>query len=650
MKKILFSLGLLAVAAGVISAKSDKDPVIMTVNGRPVNKSEFEYLYNKNAGQQIEHQTLDEYVDMFVNYKLKVADALANHYDTTSSFQTELSQYRAELAAPYMLDKEAEKELMDEAYNHYKRLVNVSHIMLQAAAPEDPKAVALADSIRTEILAGRLDWADAAARFSIDRGTSQRGGNMGWLVSGRYPAAFEDAAYSTAVGEISQPVFSGYGYHIVKVNAEKPNPGEVKARHILKLTARKSPEEAAKAKQQIDSIYEVLMTGADFGDVARRESEDPGSKANGGELDWFGAGMMVAPFDSAAFTLPEGEISRPVETAYGWHIIEVTGHRPMKSREEMDDQLRNILNSSEKGNIPARKYLETMKVKYNSHLLEDNLDKLQQTIAESANGYDSTMIATLKQSDMPVAVVAGEEIALREVMPMVAITASKDARNARNLISQSATRLMENRTRQKAQVDLADTNAEYRNLINEYTDGILLFNISQDKVWQKAANDRHGLEKYFEGHRQEYTFDEPRFKAYIVFTTSDSLENEVKNYLAGVDTKTIDPTTFPTSLRDKFGKHVRVERVIAKKGENPITDYLAFGGSKPDNKALTWTNYFAFNGQIIDQPVEVDDVRSRVISDYQNALEKEWIDELHAKYPVKIDKKVLKQVKEAKVD
>lgn len=648
MKKILFSLGAVALAIGAVMAKTENsEPVLMTVNGRPVYKSEFEYLYNKNAGQQIEKQKLDEYVDMFVNYKLKVADALANGYDTTQTFKSELSQYRSELAAPYMIDKEAEKELMDEAYDHYKTMRKVSHIMFQAPpAGGDAKEIAFADSVRNEILAGRLDWNDAVQAYSIDRGSKQNGGSMSWLVAGRFPSAFEDAAYATPVGEISEPVNSGYGVHLVRVDAEKPNPGEVKARHILKLTARKSPEEAAKAKEQIDSIYTVLMNGADFAEVARAESEDPGSKANGGELDWFSSGMMVAPFDSAAFSMAEGVISRPIETSYGWHIIEVTGHRPMKSREEMEGQLKGILMNSEKGMIPQQRYLDKILKQYNASLNEQNLDLIKSMIEANAGGYDSVMIAQFNSMTLPVAQVGGEDIPLNKVMKKVATTGSKDATNARALIAASAKSEMNALAREKARIDLVNSNPEYRNLINEYSDGILLFDISQDKVWQKASNDREGLEAYFKSHKKNYSFDEPRFKAVIVFTTSDSLETEVRNYLNTLDPKKVDKVNLSKELREKFGKHVRAERVIAKKGENAITDYLAFGGEKPDGKTISWTNYFAYLGEIIDEPKEADDVRSKVISDYQAQLENDWIKYLHAKYPVKIDKKVLETVKE----
>lgn len=646
MKKFILSLGILATAAGVLLAKTEKEQVLMTVNGRPVYKSEFEYLYNKNAGQQVEPQTLDEYVDMFVNYKLKVADALANKYDTTASYRSELAQYRTELASPYMTDPEAEQELLDEAYQRYSNLIKVSHIMFQRnPAVSEATDMAFADSVRNEILAGRLDWNDAVKEYSIDRGSNENGGLMGWISAGRFPAAFEDMAYATPVGEISAPVNSGYGIHLIRVEEAKSNPGEVKARHILKLTARKSPEDAAKAKEQIDSIYTVLMNGADFAEVARTESEDPGSRANGGELDWFGSGMMVAPFDSAAFSMAEGVISRPIETAYGWHIIEVTGHHPMKDRAEMETNLKQMLMNSEKGVIPQQRYMEKILKRYDSHIIPENLDIIQETIAANAGGYDSTMIAQLSTMTMPVAVVNGEQIPVSDVMTKVAVTASTDPVNGRALIESAAKQVMNAKTRERAMVDMVDTNPDYRNLVNEYSDGILLFDISQDKVWQKAANDREGLQKYFNEHRSDYTFDEPRYKAVIVFTTSDSLENAVKDYLATIPEDQINPLTIGKELRDKFGKHVRAERVIAKKGENPITDYLGFGAARPDNKTISWSHYFAIKDAIIDAPVEADDVRSKVTTDYQSALENEWVAQLRKKYPVKIDKKVLKTVK-----
>ena len=644
MKKIFISICVVALAVGAILAKSNNE-VLMTVSGRPVFKSEFEYLYNKNMGQQLEYQNLDDYVEMFVNYKLKVADALANRLDTTPEFIEELATYRSELSAPYLIDKKAEKEIVDQAYDHYKKLRKIAHIMFPDPARQNV-TMAFIDSIRGEIVEGRLDWDKAAAEYSIDRPTANIGGEMGWLPVGRYPVAFEDMVYDTEVGKISEPVNSGYGIHLIKVEAEKDNPGEVKARHILKLTAQKSEKDVIRAKEQIDSIYNVLMGGADFADVARRESEDPGSKNSGGDLDWFGPAVMVEPFDSAAFSMAEGVISHPVRTPYGWHIIEVTGHRPMKSRSEMEEKLIEQVNNSERGLIPRQRFIDSMKKKYGAKILSDNLDKVEEMVNANVGGLTNEYKKELLTSTLPIAEVSGQPISLGEALKRTKFYGELNGKNVRSSLEETAEHLLADKTVELVEKELMVTNENYRNLINEYSDGILLFNISQDRVWQKATTERDGLENYFRTHRDRYKFDEPRFKGVIVFTTSDSLETAIKDYIATLDPAETTTRNIGEILKKKFGRDVRSDRVIAKKGENAITDFIAFGGERPERSNNSWKCFFAYQGEIIDQPMEADDVKGKVSGDYQNYLEQEWIKELRAKYPVKIDKKVLKKVKE----
>ena len=644
------TLNLLFVATvlgtGLASAKTD-DPVIMTVGGKPVYKSEFEYLYHKNSGQQVEQKSIAEYADMFKNYKLKVADAEAAGLDTVQSVKQELSQYRADLARPYLRDPKVDRELMDEAYDHYKRQLKVAHIMVPTASdgPVDNTKVFL-DSIRTEIVNGNLLWNDAVAEYTIDRSTRENGGVMGWILTdGSYPWPFEEMAYSTKIGEISPVVNSGYGYHIIKVLDERPNPGEVHARHILKLTNRVSDEQQlARIKNSIDSISNILKTvpGADFAERAKAESDD-GSAKNGGDLGWFGGGRMVPEFEEAAFALKDGEISEPVKTAFGWHIIQRLESRPVRPLDEVKEQLQAYIDGSERSLKSERSKLDQLIVKYNSHLLEDNLDEIQRMIAAHDGGYNADMIQILSQSNIPVAEVNGTTIPVSDIISQVAVTASTDPVNARALIGSTATRKMEAETLEQERINLADDNVDYRNLVNEYRDGILLFEISQDKVWQRAANDRKGLETFFKKNKKKYTFDEPRFKGYVVFAPNDTVEAAIKDYLSTL--KNFDPQTLGKEVRDKFGKGVKVERVIAKKGENSITDYLGFGGPMPEKSKIAYSNFFAFRGKVVDQPEEVDDVRGLVIADYQNALEEKWIKELEKKYPVKINEKVLKTVK-----
>ena len=297
MKKGLLSLALVLASVAVVQAKGSKDPELMTINGKAVTLGEFEYLYHKNNSQQLAPQTIDEYLDMFVTYKQKVADAESEGIDNTEAFKNEFDGYRRELAEPYLRNKEMEDSIIRAVYSHMQEDVDVSHIMLASKGPGiDAEAQKhTLDSIRTAILNG-ADFAALARQYSIDRAARKNGGRMGFIPVGRLPYTFEDAAYNTKAGEISPVVETPFGFHIVKVNARRPARGQVLAQHILKLTQGLSEEDAAKKKAEIDSIGALLAAGADFEEIAKKESEDPGSQRNGGRLHWVGGGGVGAGF------------------------------------------------------------------------------------------------------------------------------------------------------------------------------------------------------------------------------------------------------------------------------------------------------------------------------------------------------------------
>lgn len=646
MKKHILTAGMILGATLLaIAAKNGKDPVLMKINGKDVHVSEFEYLYNKNNSQQIQPQTLDEYVDMFINYKLKVADAEAAGIDTTQAFLKEYEQFRNDLSAPYLRDNSVEDQLVKEAYSHYKDDVKVSHIML--AAEEGSKE--RADSIRAEILAGRTTFEQAAKDFSVDRASKVRGGLMGFVTPGRFPWAFEKASYDTPVGQISPVVNSGFGFHIIRVEERTPAAGEVEAAHILRLTANKSAEEAAAQKALIDSIYNVaIQPGADFADLARRFSEDPGSGRKGGSLGWFGKGMMVQPFDSISFAMAVGEISKPFATNFGYHIIHKTNSRGMQPLEDMKGEILNKMKGDERAAMPVQKFVETITAKYNAAPDEASLAKIQKMISENAAGLDSTLLRTLAASDMPAFTVGGNAYPVSSVIePGVNIFATKDAAAAMSGLRHAISDKMRSTMLALERDNLAATNDEYRNLLNEYREGILMYEISNRNVWDKAAKDKEGLEKYFLAHRDKYKWEQPKFKSYIIFASNDSVLNLATAYADSLSTA--EPTAFVQDMRKRFGRNVRVDRVIAAKGENAITDFLAFGADKPaPEKGSRWTSYAAYKGRVIDQPEEATDVRGAAVTDYQNELEKLWIEKLRKSYKVKVDKKVLKKIQQAK--
>jgi peptidyl-prolyl cis-trans isomerase SurA len=555
------------------SAKKSSDPVLMTIDGTNVNLSEFEYLYGKNNMQQQSPVSVDEYLDMFTVYKLKVADALAAGIDTTAAFKKEYDGYRKDLVRPYLIDKDEEERLILEAYSHYPQEVEASHIMLSfGSTPEENAANrALLDSIRTVAVGGE-DFSMLARKFSVDRSVSYNGGSMGYITPGRFPYSFEKMAYDTPEGEIS-PVFeTPFGFNIIKSGARRAATGEVLAQHILKLTQGKSEAEQAKAKEQIDSIYTLLKNGADFSELATKESEDPGTAKSGGMLPWFGTGRMVPEFETAAFALADSTFSEPFATSYGYHIVKTLGHRGVPTLDEARKQITANMQRDGRDKIPYNKKMEELRAKF-------------------------------QKSD-------------------------SDSLSEQQLI----------------ELEIADLNAndrDFANLMREYHDGMLLFEISNRKIWDGAAKDTEGIQKYFEAHRSDYTLSEPKYKAYIIYTPSDSMMTVVSDYMKA---NTIEDDSLGVVLKREFKKDVRVERVLAAKGENKVVDALAFGGEKPTLPGK-WKAWMPWKAHIIEAPEEALDVRGAVTTDYQSELERQWVAELKASHNVKVNKKVLKSVK-----
>lgn len=638
MKKQLTAAGIACVSLLAVTARN-ADPVLMNVAGKDVHLSEFEYLFHKNNSQQAQPQTIDDYVGMFVDYKLKVADAEAAGIDTTAAFIAEYTQFRDELSEPYMRDDAVLDSMVQQAYDHMKEELFVSHIML----PADKEA--LIDSLRTAIIDGSARFEDAARKYSVDKGSAKQGGRMGYVVPNHFPWEFEKAAFDTPVGQLSPVVNSGFGLHIIRPESRRPARGEVNAAHILRVTRNAPDSVKVRQKQIIDSIYNVVVADpSKFEDIARQLSEDPGSGRNGGSLGWFGPGVMVHEFDSVSFALPVGQISKPFTTAFGWHIIKKIDERGVGSLADNKERILKAIENSPRSNAPRQAYLDRQKKIYNASVYKDNIAKIEDIVAPLGERMDSSLMASLSMSTLPIYTVNGVDYTLGEVASTITPSRARGVKTLPLEIENAAVAMMDGKVFDLAREELVKTEPDYRNLVNEYRDGILLFEISNRNVWDRAAKDKAGLEKFFTDNRGNYKWDAPKFKSYVIFASGDSLLNEALNYAATLPAG-LAPADFTKTMRERFGRDIKIERVIAAKGENAITDYLAFGGAKPKADASRWSSYAAFGGRIIDAPEEAADVRGAVVSDYQAALEKEWLARLHEMYPVKINKKVLKKVK-----
>ena len=643
MKKYIFACALALACIPTIAAQVKDDAVLMTVDGQKVTVGEFEYLYKKNSAQQLQKQSIDEYLQLFINYKLKVVDAEHAGIPALPEIQNEYLKYRNDLAQPYLRSQAVEDALVEEAYAHRADDVTVSHIMFE----NKPGAEQLADSVLRAIRSGSITYEDAARRYSADKYSAQRGGLMGIVLPDRYPWPFEKASYDTPVGEITPVVNSGYGYHIIRVESRKPASGEVLASHILRLTRGKSPVEKARQREIIDSLYTVLTAGgADFAAVARQYSEDPGSAKNGGSLSWFGRGMMVQPFDSISFALADGAISKPFETNFGYHIIFRQAHRGVAPLNEVRQSILQAMQRDDRANMPAEAKLAEFMTAYKASVDEGGLARAFDMV-RAAGVVDSGFIAANSTSKVVLARYAGNKISFGTVLAAMPENAAQmSADEFEPVLRKAVDTVLKDAVLEQAREDLAENNVEYRNLLKEYRDGNILFEIANRNVWDRAAKDKEGLEAYFKANAAKYAWDKPRFKSTIIFATSDSLLKEAQAYAPALST--LEPAEFNTQMRKKFGRDIKIERVIAAQGENPITDYLAFGGKKPEAKSK-WKHYCAFGGRVVDNPEEAADVRGTVVADYQNELEKNWLESLHKKYKVKVNNKIFNKIKAAEI-
>lgn len=644
MKKLLLPIALATAVVFVATAAKEKkeSPVLMSVNGKPVTSEEFMYYYNKNNTQQQTPQSLDEYVDLFINYKLKVAEAESAGVDTTAAFRNEFDKYVEDLSAPYMADTTVLQGLRNEEFARMQNMRKVRHIMMPLGSTPDE---ALAnrqklDSLRTAILGG-ADFGELAKKYSSDRSAERNLGDMGWIHGCQLPYPFEITAWNTPINEISEVIEDApYGFHIIQPLDEQPD-NQVKVRHILLLTRGKNAEEAKQIREQIDSLYQVLKDGADFADIARRFSQDPGSARQGGELPWFGRGQMVAEFDEESFTLPVGALSEPFKTSYGYHIVKKEGEREHITEEEAMPRINATMVRDERAQAPRRalfnRYMADNNIVINPEMLQKahlKINKYQKidSAAMVKLEKDGTKLATLKKGKLTVGDVI-KRMPKLEMSPAAAIM----------VFDKRANEALEEAVSDEIRNSLQENNADFRNLVNEYRDGILLFEVSNRNVWDRGNTDTEGQKEYFEQHRDKYTWSAPKYRMVIVSAMTDSIGRAAEQWLKE---NPVEVDSLVQAIRTQFGRNIKAERKIMAEGEDPIVDYLGFGHKNP-GKVGRWVYYFPYQMELLEQPSEPRDVRGELVPDYQNWLEEQWIEQLRKKYPVEINKKEMERLRTA---
>lgn len=630
-------LSALTLSSTLFAAKPKSDPVIMNIGPDKVRLSEFEYLYNKNNSQQAADIPIDEYLDMFVNYKLKVLAARDAGLDTLATYLNDMAKYTADLSAPYLRCKAVDDSLVNVAYEHMKDVADVDHILIASnhSGMTVEQLRQRADSVRQALVDG-ADFGEMAANFSIDRTTSANGGKMGNVIGGLWPYTFEDLVYTTPVGSVSKVAQSPYGFHIVRVNSRHPNPGSVKARHILRRTDGQNDE---RQKALTDSLLALLKNGADFATLAAEYTQDPQGRRSGGDLPWFSEGQMVKDFSDAAFAMKPGEISEPVRTSYGWHIIKLEQRKPLMPLDSLRQGIQERIANDERGPMAVLRTLDRWKAENGVSISADARKEFADALTKYSNSDEA--IKSLNQSTVTAARLGNETITLGNVVRSIRQNPSYTREQALSAYDNALDGSLYSLARKQFIESLPEHETAYRNLLNEYRDGLLLYEISNKEVWDRANSDTEGLEKFYEAHKADYSWDRPRFKGYLVSATNDSVADAAMAFLEKNFSNASQPIPSQV-LKKEFGNNAKIERALVAKGDNAIIDALSFGGPKPKADSR-WKAFRTFHGRVINAPEEARDVKGQVSLAYQQELEAKWLEELHKKYPVKIDRKTIKK-------
>lgn len=648
MKKTISLLILILIPVFGFAQPSD---TLITIDGHVVDSEEFMRIYNKNSNIAEENQkSIDEYLDLFINYKLKVVEAENLGYDTVTSFIQEMESYTHQLAKPYLEKNQSLDSFVMEAYERQQEEVNASHILLKINKNSLPADTARVYNriiaLREQILAGK-DWDQVIKDESRDP-DNPIGGDLGWFSVFRMVYPFETAAYQTPVGEISMPVRTDYGYHLIKVNGRRPSKGEVKGAHIMTILPR-NPNEVEKeaAWDKINKAYAALEAGADWDSVALEYSEHKSTYKRGGSMGYIRTGSAPDTLLETLFSLDTFEYSQPFPTQYGFHIVMPEAFKPNPPFEEVEADIRaKVRSTGDILRITEEQMMNNIKEEYGFAFNEEKLDtlyKLMDTTMYSGT-WDPGVAAGLSDTVFFIGdtVYTQYDVAKFFAQRRVAVRvmALDMTMRARFL------RMMDDKIVEYERIRLPQKYPEYKNLLQEYHDGILLFNLTEDKVWRKAVEDSAGLKTFYDTLAEKYMWEQRI--AISKYTYADSSITDVllplaqKRAKSGLNASAISKIVCP----EDSVPCITLTELKYERGDNAVADSITWKKKQylisRDNQ-----NIVLYVVDAILKPVEktLEDARGLYTADYQTHLEDKWVADLRAKYEITVNRELLEELK-----
>ena len=612
---------------------------LMTINDEKISINEFENIFYKNNEDiEITKEYLDEYIDLFINFKLKVKESKELGYDTLSSFVKELDGYKKQLSKPYLRDNNFNENLFNEALERIQFDINASHILIKIENNDAKSALNEALSIRNQIISKEISFSDAAVKYSDDEYVLDSKGNLGYFTAFMMLYDFESVAYNTSIGEVSVPVKTQYGYHLILVNDKRKAVGERKVAHIMFKTGKgANTKKINESYKKASETYDLLTKGDKFVEVAERFSEDRSTAVKGGVLPSFGVGKMVREFEEATFSLKlPGDFSKPFQTPYGWHIVMLLEDNPVKLDDDLFLSVKQKIEKDSRSKLSNEFMITKLKDLYNIKIYKENFNFLRKIAVKevSKSEWDNELLI---DGDKKIFKIESKSYSLKELSDFIINNQKKN-----NDFDQLYIEFLNLSLLSYEESQLENKYPEFKNLLKEYKEGILLFDITNNNVWKKAVEDSAGLSNYFNKNLSDYKWNE-RLDVSIFTCLNYNVSYKVRNQLYKLKRGLIKDIDVLNKINSSSPLNVQLVSGQFSKNENNIVDQIVWkkGISKSiKNDDGSYTVVFVHD--ILNARAKnLNETKGKVISDYQKFLDLTWIKILRSKYKVELNKNLL---------
>ncbi|WP_164975451.1 peptidylprolyl isomerase [Flavobacterium piscinae] len=650
MNKKHFCLGISLLFSALAFAQAPKK-VLFTVDENPYYTDEFVRVYNKNLDlvKDESQKDLDHYLELFVGYKLKINKANKLGLQNNSKYQNELKSYRTQLAKNYLTDSEVTKELLEEGYARSLKEIRASHILLtldENAQPQDTLAVYNQIVELQKRAEQGEDFGTLAQNYSQDPSAKENKGDLGYFSAFRMVYPFESAAYQTKVGAVSKPVRTRFGYHIIKVSDIRDNRGDVTVAHIMLMNpADGNVEEAEKNKTTIQEIYSKIQQGEEFEVLAKQFSQDKSSSGKGGVLNRFSSGQLSSEeFETVAFSMQKpNEISQPFQTQFGWHIMKLIEKHPVKTFEEAKSEMENKISRDER----SRKITESLNEKLRAKYPVKRDEKLYSKIKKAVNDKYYTLTWELPADTKPfesefISYGNTKNTGLQFLNYLLSQQKNPNQpKPIANLVDFHYSNYLDILLNQYYNDNLENEFPEFGAVMEEYRDGLLLFDLMEKEIWEKSKTDTLGLEAFYKASSGKYMWKK-RYDVIIISSTKEAIAKKAHKLMK--QGKKVDE--IKTALNTNGVINVMASSGVFEEGNEALPKTIAYKKGLSDVVKEGNYYYVVQTNEVKEAgPKLLDECKGRVVNDYQHYLEENWVANLKQEFKVVVNKENFEEVK-----